>query len=206
MLGDNSINRIVSNSLDNNYLIYGWNGSSWQLDNAELLEGKPTHSSTDTLIDNLNIRWEELSPESPYSMSIGEHFTQYINKGILKEDYITNPKYSFYFIMRPTIFYDINITIPSGLTYQLPFVTDDINFWAIATDTTETFRLHDLEISGYGEPIDIINIGSTAPAQGTITLNSSTGGVLTFNALDEGKTLTGKILYTQKFHPTEVRV
>lgn len=202
LLSDNSLNRIVMDprELDKKY---GWEGTQWVEDPDSLLPGKPLHSSTDTFIDNLNIRWVDLSPEEPFDMSSGEWFSLFINRGIMKDDYISNPKYNFYLVFRPVVEYDINLTIPVSENHQLDFTTVDPLFWHILSDGTDTHRLHSLEISGYGIPVEGIIINGS-PGQNQIGLDSTTGGLLTFNTLDVGKTLTGKLRYTQKFHITEV--
>lgn len=199
---DNYLARFSNNA--DYFTEYSWNGTSWVLDLASTGPGRLLHTSTESYINGLSISWEEMSPEEPFAMSTGEHFTTFVNKGLLKDNYVTQPAWNFYFVMRPTIEYDINITIPGSGLYQLPFVEDDSMFWEIISDGIYTSRLHNLEISGYEEPIELINIGTTPPEQNHITIDSVKDGLITFNSLDVGKTLTGKIIYTQKYHPTEV--
>jgi hypothetical protein len=185
---------------------YGWNSTTgqWKLDNNNLLPGKPTHSTAQPIIDGLSIAWSELSPEQPYAMSTGEYFNCFVNHGMFKDPYITNPTYTFYFTMRPTVQFVVNTVIGAGLTYQLPFVSSDALFGYVLLDGTDTKLLHNVSISGYGGTVQSITVGTTAATANTIAINSEKGGLITFNAADVGKTFSGTITYTRKYHSTEV--
>lgn len=187
---------------------WGWNSTTgqWELDSGNLLPGKPTHSTAQPIIDGLEVRWSELSPEQPYAMSTGEYFNVFVNHGMFKDPYITNPTYTFYFTMRPTVQFTVNTVIGAGLTYQLPFVNDDALFAYVLLDGNDTKLLHNVSISGYGSTVESITVGTTTTGPNRIAINSERGGLITFNAADVGKTFTGTITYTRKYHSTEVIV
>ena len=162
---------------------YGWNGSNWTTDDTTWVDGgvggKLTHSTDQTLINGLQLRFQDVG--NPNWIS-GDNYTQSINYGLLKDNATTlNIKFAWY--SAPTVFSAAaSGTIPASPPYilELP-AANDLTFIRIETDSPE---LHIFEIAG--SPVATVYVSGEAPGVNEVSIDGTTG-ILTFNSADAGK-------------------
>lgn len=167
---------------------YGWDGSNWIKDNPN---PKTTHTSTDTLINGLTIRFEDGAAAPQFAQN--EYFTQGVNYGLLKDNATTIESYTSQWYSRDV---DFNATftgtIPISAPYNLTLITilDSPDFLRIETDTPQ---LHEFKINGV--LVTAIYTNAEAPGPNEVTLNGN--GVLRFNSADAGKSFNAKFTYVK---------
>ena len=89
----------------------------------------------------------------------------------------------------PVIFNQaVNLTITATAPYTLT-LTDATTHPTFIRIETDTPQLHKFTING--TPVTQIYTNGAAPAPGEISMQSTGDGVLTFNALNAGATLSG---------------
>jgi hypothetical protein len=176
------IRQIFSGNTSLLWTNYGWNGSAWV---AGSTTPKTTHTDNQALINGLTIRFQD-GTTAPHFIS-GEHFTQGVNYGQLKDN-ATDMQLSRAWYSKAVHLDTIpSTTITSPLS--LPATTNPY-FRMVDVDTPQ---IHTFLING--TPVTKIWTNSTSPAISEINLQST--GIITFNAGDIGKTLTGSYLWIE---------
>jgi hypothetical protein len=164
-----------------------WNGTAWV---QATRNGKPTHSSTETLIDGLTINFTELGS---LGFVAGNWYTQVVCLGVLKDN-INNVsiKASTYFRPTELITASETLTISTAAPYSAIVSKSS----AGGSNPDPSFRWLDTEvipmsaqISGYGTPATIRTNDAVIPAINEIVVNGATG-TLICNSADAGKTIT----------------
>lgn len=173
---------------DNNYCWenYGWDGSNWVLDNVN---PKPTHSTTDALIQGLTIKWVQ-GADAPFSQS-GDFFTQGILNGTWKDN-ATTVYYENFWYTKAVHFDEV---LPSGLTvplvppYEIPFpAASNPVFLRIETDSLN--ELNKFTLNGIVIASLYANGETPGPNEITIVPTTSSARAI-FNSADVGKTWGG---------------
>lgn len=182
---------------------YGWDsvGSQWVLDPDQTYGGKPLHTAQEPLIDGLEISWGLADANPAIDLIVDQHYEfSRCSKGIISNGKYLPQNIKFSYVFRPTVELTISETIPAS-PYQitLPEATSD-PLWLTLDDSDES--PFNLAIAGYNEPATIIFSGT--PQINEVLIQNPLTGVLEFNSADEGKALTGAIVYYQKIHSTEV--
>ena len=184
---------------------YGWNDttSAWEKDPDGVLPGKALHTASETLVDGLELSWSDLNPAETRDLVAGQFYTFTRIPGdtgfVQDGTYSTVPiEYSYY--LRPVVLYPLNETIPAS-PYQLTLspVSDD-PLW-LSLDIHDPSVI-ELALAGYAVNATVITSGT--PAANEILLADAPGGILEFNSADEGKAVSGTVLYMKKIHETEV--
>lgn len=175
---------------------FGWNGSSWVLGNSG---SKARHSTAETLIDGITIRWEDLNPGGSVGLVNNEYYTQSIFNGFIIDGFQPALPIDYSIYLRPVVQWNFpNAWTITAATLSLATITADPDFYLIdSTDLT----LHTVYIGNSSFPAVVKN-QATAPNIGEIALQSN--GMLYFNAGDVGKVVTGFITYLKKVHSSEV--
>lgn len=162
---------------------YGWDGSSWIAGNPN---SKTTHAGAEALVNGVTVAFA--NGTNPPHFTSTNYFTQGICYGLWKDN-ATSLDYSSAWYSIPVIFdQPVSLTIPASAPYQLT-LTDATTHPSFIRIETDTPQLHKFTINGV--PVAQIYTNGVAPAPGEISMASSGNGVLTFNALDGGKTLGG---------------
>jgi hypothetical protein len=164
---------------------YGWDGSAWVAGNVN---SKTTHSSTDELINGLTIRFVD-GATAPHFIS-GEFQTQGVNTGLLKDNATDLTWRSAWY--SKTIHNDTISSTTIASTVTLP-ATSDPYFRKLDTDPIAI--PHRFYIDGV--LATKIWVNGTAPAATEVSMLANGNGVLTFNAADVGKTLTGSYVWIE---------
>ena len=162
---------------------YGWNGSAWVAGNPN---SKTTYSGAEALINGITVAWA--NGANPPHFTATNYFTQGICYGLWKDN-ATSLDYSSAWYSVPVIFNQaVNLTIPATAPYTLT-LTDATTHPTFIRIETDTPQLHKFTING--TPVTQIYTNGAAPAPGEISMQSTGDGVLTFNALNAGATLSG---------------
>ena len=180
----------------------GWNDLTNQWEESEILPGKPLHTAEEPLIDGLNISWSDLNPGDTSDFIAGQ-FYNFINlpnsTGLVNDGSLSNFDFEYSYYLRPVA---TDIAVAGAIAdniYTIPEATSD-NLW-LCLDYTDLSTI-EITIAGYSVPALIISTGTPNPNE--ILLQNATEGILQFSPDDEGKAITGTILYLQKIHETEV--
>jgi hypothetical protein len=162
---------------------YGWNGSSWVAGNAN---SKTTHTGAEALINGITVAFAN-GTNAPHFTSTN-YFTQGICYGFWKDN-ASSLDYSSAWYSIPVIFNQpVSLTIPATAPYTLT-LTDATTYPSFIRIETDTPELHKFTINGVA--VTQVYTNGAAPAPGEISMQSSGNGVLTFNALNAGATLSG---------------
>lgn len=160
---------------------YGWNGATWELNNAN---ARATHATDQALINGLQLKFQD-GPTAPHFFAT-DFFSVAVCHGLLKDSATTLYWQSAWYT-KP-VFFDVpvpgGVTVPAGLIYAFPAASDP-NFIFMETDSP---KLYNFAIAGVTVPT-VYTDGTTNPAPGEVTINSA--GFARFNAADVGKTFTG---------------
>ena len=162
---------------------YGWNGSSWVAGNTN---SKTTHAGAEALVNGITVAFTN-GASSPH-FTATNYFTQGICHGLWKDN-ATSLDYSSAWYSVPVVFNQaVNLTIPATAPYTLT-LTDATTYSSFIRIETDTPQLHKFTINGVA--VTQIHVNGATPAPGEISMQSSGDGVLTFNALNAGATLSG---------------
>jgi hypothetical protein len=162
---------------------YGWNGSSWVAGNPN---SKTTHTGAEALINGITVAFAN-GTNAPHFTSTN-YFTQGICYGFWKDN-ASSLDYSSAWYSIPVIFNQpVSLTIPATAPYTLT-LTDATTYPSFIRIETDTPELHKFTINGVA--VTQVYTNGAAPAPGEISMVSSGNGVLTFNALNAGATLSG---------------
>jgi hypothetical protein len=163
---------------------YGWNGSAWVEGNTN---SKTTHLAADPLLNGLTIRFEN-GATAPHFINT-EIFTQSINYGLLKDNATSiDIKTAWY---SKAIHNDTIAPTTIATTVTLPANSSPV-FRRVDTDTNSPHRIF---IDGV--LVTTLWLNGTAPAPGEASFPTLGSAVLTFNAADVGKTLTGNYVWIE---------
>lgn len=164
---------------------YGWNGSAWVAGNTN---SKTTHLTTDALINGLTIRFVD-GATAPHFIS-GEFQTQGVNWGLLKDN-ATDLTWRSAWYSKTIHNEEITATVITS-PLVLP-AASDIYFRKLDTDPIAI--PHRFYIDGV--LATKVWVDGTAPAPTEVSMLANGNGVLTFNAADVGKTLTGSYVWIE---------
>ena len=175
VITDRGVRQLFTNN-DLSWQHYGWNGSSWELDHAGT---KVIHPDAQDLVEGIQIQFANSGGITEFLA--GEHFTQGINWGLLKDN-ATELYYESQWYTKPTQFDSTHTeTIPASLTITLPAASDP-DFVRLETDSPQ---LHQFLIDG-NLAVTVYAAGTT-PAPGEVSIDPSGNGLMLFNAADVGK-------------------
>ena len=189
---------------------YGWDGSNWikedwQWDatNKTWIEpstygGKPTHTDVQSLVEGIDIKWEELDSSNPKDFVEGDYYTTTIYEGVVKDN-VTSFDVAWNIYVKPTSNSDLNDTIPSSSPHEL-YVAESPNGSAsdpnwIGLDDDKPKYSHSISIEGYAGEAELLSSSAGAPGANQVRFNQS--GLLEFSSDDAGKNVTGTYLWIQ---------
>lgn len=180
---------------DNNLIweSYGWDGSQWVLGNTSSRATSSTPQSLGSNGNGLSVAFTDGASVPHFNNT--DFYLQAVCQGILKHNQ-RDVTYITHWYAVPAQFEEaVTGTIPASAPYQLylpesPSGSTPDSLWVRAeTDTLGTMRL---AIDGVSATVKT----SLAPAPGEILVDGLTG-LLTFNAADAGKALTGTYNYVR---------
>jgi hypothetical protein len=161
---------------------YGWDGSSWVLNNTN---SKPTHTSSDLLIQGLVIQW------NAGTFQLGDFFTQGILNGTWKDNATTVFIENFWYTK--AVHFDValptGLTVPAIAPYEIVFpAASNPVFLRIETDSVNI--LNKFTLNGIAVPTIYVN--GEMPGAGELTIYpTAPNGKAVFNAADAGKIWAG---------------
>jgi hypothetical protein len=174
--------------------VWGWNGTNWELNNPN---GRPLHTTTETTpIDGISLSWTDLKNGSgTLPLVVGDWYNTIIGEGWHLDGYQGTARFIHERCLRPYEDTAINTTVSNTGSMSLRRCpTGDVPDpqWYIAENVNT--NLTTLYLNG---SLANVVFSSSTPGAGTINLNPVTG-ILKFNAVDYGKTLTGTVRYYKK--------
>lgn len=172
-----------------------WNGTAWIY---PAITGKPTHTTTDTLIDGLTINFSELSN---LGFKAGDWYSQVVSLGVLKSN-VNNLQLSSSVYIMPTELVTTSETHTIGAS--APYAVTISKSSRGGSSPDNTFRWLDpdvvpmeVQIAGYGTPATVRTSIEITPSLNEVLVNSSNGSIIC-NPADAGKSLTiNKYLFTK---------
>ena len=180
---------------------YGWDDVAGEWVKSDVLPGKPLHTASEPLINGLSLAWQDLNPGQTADLVPGEYYTwvDMNGSGVANDGSLGGFTANWSYTLRP-VAKDVALSgaIASN-TYTIPEATSDA-YW-LCLDFTDLSTI-EIAIAGYGTNATIINSG--LPNANEVLLVNSVTGELQFNAIDDGKNITGTFLYMKKYHPTEI--
>ena len=188
---------------------YEWDGANWIDDPDNTGPGKPAHSTTDALIDGLQIRWDELQGGNPQPLVLNQYYN--VVK-ISKEDMVlVEPNPPTIQISNTCYIRDLPLFSQSGTTPgsapvriyldEAPLGSAPDSLW-LSLDPHIIGSQWSATINGVAAPIFIDP--STTPAPGTIHLTDPAAGEFYFNAADSSQPYTIDGYYIRKYDSTEI--
>lgn len=201
---------VIQNDFNDLFLqAYEWNGANWILDEDNTGPGKPLHTSTDALIDGLNIRWEDLLPSNSQDLIVDQYYNFVKNNdpnAILVETTTQDSSGDIDVYFRDITTASDSGTIPGSAPYRVyvpeaPLGSAPDNLWlTLPIDTVSK----EFTATINGSPVDIFIDTNTTPAAGTIHITDPAAGEIYFNSADAGQSYTFNYLWINKFDDTEV--
>jgi hypothetical protein len=166
---------------NNGWTDYGWNGSAWEIGNANY---RTTHGTAQTLLNGLTITFTEGSTPS-LSFIATEYYIQSLNYGLLKDNStdfsLTYGVYSKALVKETSESHTIPASSPYTVTLS---VAGDATFVTLEVDTPQ---IHSFTINGTA--VTTYHTDGSTPLAGELTLAAN--GTITCAAADAGKTLVG---------------
>lgn len=165
---------------------YGWDGSTWVLDNVE---DKTTHLTQEPLLDGITVAFGEGTTGTSFFAT--DYYDIFYNKGMLKSNTKTftyNQYVSYRERVTETITADLELRVPETAPYTVKVPTapggldPDPNFLLVYNILGSLFEFK------LGGVVAVMNFAGQAPSAGQVTIASN--GTLTFNAADAGKLIT----------------
>jgi hypothetical protein len=163
---------------------YGWNGTNWVEGNTN---SKTTHLTAETLLNGLTIRFED-GATAPHFINT-EIFTQSVNYGLLKDNATSIDIRTAWY--SKAIHNDTIAPTTIATTVTLPANSNPV-FRKVDTDTNSPHRIF---IDGV--LVTTLWLNGAAPAPGEASFPTLGSAVLSFNAADVGKTLTGNYIWIE---------
>ena len=178
---------------------YYYDGTNWLPDNDHTGDGKPLHTTTEALIDGLEISWTDLNPSST-------------------RDLIENQYYNFVKITEPNTFLIEETQEPIQSEWYIWY--RQINS-EIQTGTVPTSGSTTVPLSKSGEDLFLtadekLNFSGTINGNEVEVLHSSAAGTsspgviyiingtdISFDAADSGRSFELNYQWVQKYHETE---
>ena len=184
---------------------YEWTGAAWIIDTDNTGPGRPLHTSTETLIDGLSIRWEDLLPGNSQDLVLDQfyNFAKITgDQGVLCETTAPNVSGEYVCYYREIVTGNVGGTVPVGLTLTVDEAptgaVPDVLWLAMPPDNIGP----EFNATINGTPVPVtINAGTPPP--GEIYLTSNTAGTFAFNAADSGQPLNLNYWYLKKYDVTE---
>lgn len=185
---------------------YSWNGSAWIEDPANTGPGKPIHTTTEALIDGININWTDLAPGSTQNLMAGQYYNFVkctVPGSFLVETSTPDPLVNMDIWLRNVQTNTLSGTIATNNTYVLEAPlgsSPDPNFLMVSPIDGSAYYTATIN----GVPANVVVNASTTPPAGTIHVTSPQTGRIYFNAANIGQSFSFTYKWFAKYHPTEV--
>ena len=178
---------------------YYYDGTNWLPDEDHTGDGKPLHTTTEALIDGLEISWTDLNPSST-------------------RDLVENQYYNFVKITEPNTFLIEEAQGPIQTNWYIWYrqINSEIQTGTVPTSGSTTVPLSksgedlfltahkDLEFSGTinGNEVEVLH-SDTAGTSSPGVIYIINGSDISFDAADSGRSFELNYQWVQKYHETE---